>query len=401
MKQGRVALLSVVLGCSVIANDAIQLRIINGKEVAQQSEKWEWILSLRQYGEHICGASLIAPNWAVTAAHCISIEEGVVPASLLTVMSGSYNIYSRANIVKVEEVVRHPAYNEYSVNNDIALLKLSSSITNIAPITVDQNTPLTKGEVSYVAGWGNMSVTGTEFPDRLMEVDLPIIDFDACSRSYRREGIELTYNMFCAGYMDGSKDSCQGDSGGPLIVPHNQDFVLAGIVSFGGSEEQMCGAAEYPGIYTKVQNYVAWIERYTGPLSRKSTLEDILEEHEVYTIDGTFGEYDFENVPSYFDWVYQAADGRIFQLQGKQPSDHDVFGWREVTNVTLQPKWKMFALGSDVDGDGTTKFDWVLVGVHTDAVYKLKGVTPKGTFEYSDKINIRYIVREDKVYFYR
>lgn len=46
-------------------------------------------------------------------------------------------------------------------------------------------------------------------------------------------------------------DHPQGDSGGPLIC----NGKLMGIVSWGIS----CANPRYPGVYTKVSNYVDWI----------------------------------------------------------------------------------------------------------------------------------------------
>ncbi len=392
-------LVLLMLETIVSAQHAVNLRIINGTK-ATDTHQWEWILSLRQHGEHICGASLIAPQWAVTAAHCVSTDDGVVSASSLSVMAGSYNVYSQDTVISVKKVVRHPQYSDVSIDNDIALLKLASAVSDITPVTLAQNAPLLEHDPSFVAGWGNMSTTTLEFPSELMQVDLKIIDFAQCSKSYRTEEIYLTDNMFCAGYMDGSKDSCQGDSGGPLIIPQGNYYELAGIVSFGGSETQMCGAPNFPGIYTKVQNYVAWIEGYTGILKRHISLEETLKTREFYTIDGTFSWHDFENVPNAFDWVYQMQNGRMFQLQGKQATDNDVFGWKEVYGLTITPQWQMIYLGSDIDGDGTTKFDWIVLGMHTNAAYKLEGVRENGTFKYSDKLDIHYDATAQTVRFY-
>ncbi len=399
MKIFQMVLVTLVLSVGVLAQNAINVRIINGTKVTE-NDKWEWILSLRQYGDHICGASLIAPQWALTAAHCISTNDSVAPAASLSVMAGSTNIYSQDTVVAVSQVIRHPQYNELNVDNDIALLKLASAVTVVTPVSLSVDAPLRENDPSFVAGWGNMSTTELEFPSELMEVDLNIIDFTTCYSSYRTEGLYLTNNMFCAGYIDGSKDSCQGDSGGPLIIPQGDHYELAGIVSFGGSEEQMCGAPNFPGIYTKVKNYVSWIEGYTGALKRNIPLEDTLKKQARYTIDGTFGQYDFENVPNAFDWVYQTAKGETFQLQGEAPTDNDVFGWKEVYHIALVPQWKMIYLGSDIDGDGSTKFDWILVGIHTDAVYKLEGVKENGTFQYSDKLKVNYEITAQEVRFY-
>ena len=69
-------------------------------------------------------------------------------------------------------------------------------------------------------------------------------------------------DMFCAGHLENQeKDTCQGDSGGPLVTPiFDRDghprYELAGITSWG------IGCADgFPGVYTRVSNYVDWIEK--------------------------------------------------------------------------------------------------------------------------------------------
>ena len=43
-------------------------RIVGGVESAEGA--WPWQVALLLKGEHLCGGSLVAPRWIVSAAHC-------------------------------------------------------------------------------------------------------------------------------------------------------------------------------------------------------------------------------------------------------------------------------------------------------------------------------------------
>lgn len=72
--------------------------------------------------------------------------------------------------------------------------------------------------------------------------------------------------QMCAGGERG-KDSCRGDSGGALMstLVDNGGSVrwhVIGVVSFGPSP---CGMQGWPGVYTRVNNYIDWINKNVRP----------------------------------------------------------------------------------------------------------------------------------------
>jgi hypothetical protein len=128
--------------------------------------------------------------------------------------------------------------------------------------------------------------------------------------------------------------------------------------------------------------------------SIEETTQNALIKQGSYQVSGTFGIYDFSDSDVAFDWAFTLSNGTSYQLQGNRPSDDNIFGWKEVNIVTPTPVWYMFFLGEDVDGDGTRKFDWVLLStdMSNKAAYKLKGETSSGNFDYSKKLDIDYSV---------
>ncbi|XP_013881733.1 prostasin [Austrofundulus limnaeus] len=175
------------------------------------------------------------------------------------VLLGVYNLTGR-NPSKVtrslSQIICHPEYNEYTVDNDICLLKLSAPVNftdNIKPICLaSADSTFNDGLNIWVTGFGT---TGSgSLSNTLQEVKVPIVGNNKCL-CYLQGFSKITENMMCAGLKNGGKDSCQGDSGGPLMTQNGFTWVQAGIVSFGDG----CALPNRPGVYTRVSQYQKWI----------------------------------------------------------------------------------------------------------------------------------------------
>ncbi len=244
--------------------DHRELDVVGGQPA--DPGEWPWQAMVLP-GPYLCGGSLIATDWVLTAAHCVFEEEGVLFApSSIKVRLGEYDrtrAESGEQVMAVAQIIAHELYDSATNDHDIALLRLASPAlftAKVKPINLlNQSTESTlaaPGQAATVTGWGTTKEGGTA-ATLLMEVAVPIVSNVQCDRSYGY----ITDNMICAGYAAGGKDSCQGDSGGPLVVAdENGGWQLSGIVSFGYG----CARANYYGVYTRVSQYVEWIAAQTG-----------------------------------------------------------------------------------------------------------------------------------------
>ncbi|XP_073340741.1 uncharacterized protein [Pagrus major] len=216
-------------------------KIVGGYECTAHSQPHQ--VSLNS-GYHFCGGSLVNENWVVSAAHCYK--------SRVEVRLGEHDIYRNEGteqFIRSARVIRHPNYSSYNINNDIMLIKLSEPATlnqYVQPVALPTKCA-PAGTMCLVSGWGNTmsSVSG----DQLQCLDLPILSTRDCENSY--PGM-ITDAMFCAGYLEGGKDSCQGDSGGPVVC----NGELQGVVSWGYG----CAERDHPGVYAKVCLFNDWLE---------------------------------------------------------------------------------------------------------------------------------------------
>ncbi|XP_069623011.1 tissue-type plasminogen activator [Ranitomeya imitator] len=247
-----------------------RFKIAGGRSTHISSHPWTAAIfrTSRGTAEYFrCGGTLINSCWVVTAAHCL--HEEVSPNRLRVKLGRTMQVVpgEQEQSFRVERMHIHPHFDDFTFDNDIALLKLKSS-SGSCSMETDSARPacmpvkdqtLSDWTECEISGFGKHAHNSPLMSDQLKEGRVRLYPDKLCTPEQLADRT-VTANMLCAGDTMNQDDACQGDSGGPLVCPINGRMHLIGVISWG----EGCGIKDKPGVYTRVTRYIDWIQQKTG-----------------------------------------------------------------------------------------------------------------------------------------
>lgn len=253
-------LVSAVIISIGSATGAVLPRIIDGEPAPIDLYPAYVGLSLHPSSgiSHLCGGTLIADRWVLTAAHCFRRVPDIGTLRANIGMTRFRPTITARDQVMVKRVILHPGYDPDQFDTrfwyDAALVELErpAQSTDLMPLAASSEGLLPGAEL-WVAGFG---VIAGQAPDVLMHTDSHVLADPFCAEvppGYPT----TTYNP--AIHLCAQRAVTGGDSGGPILRMIPADHGQSAWEQVGIVANTVYPPAE---MHTRVPAIKSWIDAH-------------------------------------------------------------------------------------------------------------------------------------------
>lgn len=285
-----------LLDAGLIDMPDINMKIAKARPAVPGS--WAWVAQIKYFRngryEFVCAGTLVADQWILTAAQCLSDEESgqydvknmIVALGVFTLRGGDEK--DRRQIFEVMDYQIHPNFRtETTTRNDIALLRLNGfaketefvhpaclpfgRYTNeYTDYEADANM-VAEADYCWFVGWGftgarpsSQQVKPNDLARVLQQSRHYLMQHDTCNQILDEWNIDKKEHLCAVGYEKSPYigHACEGDGGGPLVCRHkDKSWFIAGVEI---GQSSYCGAAPFqrvPSIFSRVSVFENWINK--------------------------------------------------------------------------------------------------------------------------------------------
>ncbi|XP_034340504.1 putative threonine protease PRSS50 [Arvicanthis niloticus] len=242
------------------------------------TRRWPWMVSVQVNGSHVCAGILIASQWVLTVAHCLSQDH--VNYSVRVGSPWINQTTGTSSDVPVRQIVINSGYQPRRYwswigrAHDIGLLKLKWGLKYseyVWPICLPGLEYVVEdSSLCTVTGWGYPKANGMwpQFQS-LQEKEVSILNSKKCEHFYHKfsriPSLVRIINpqMICA--SDNNRENfCYEITGEPLVCSSGGTWYLVGMMSWGPG----CKKSDAPLIFLQVSYYQPWIWDHLSGESR-------------------------------------------------------------------------------------------------------------------------------------